>query len=149
MKAAVVEEFKQPLKVKEVPDPSLRTPFDAIIHIHASGVCHTDLHAANRDWPVKPKPPFIRGHEGKALMFANQSVIGSIVGTRKDTQGTLDLAARSLVTCDYKPAKLEDINYVFNETKAGTIKGRVVLQMAYSKNATCRKGFLNRHGDSQ
>jgi D-arabinose 1-dehydrogenase-like Zn-dependent alcohol dehydrogenase len=27
-------------------------------------VCHTDLHAAEGDWPVKPKPPFIPGHEG-------------------------------------------------------------------------------------
>lgn len=39
------------------------------------------------------------------------------------------LAARGLVTCDYKSVKLEDINDVFNEMKAGTIKGRVVLQM--------------------
>ena len=27
-------------------------------------MCHTDLHAAEGDWPVKPKPPFIPGHEG-------------------------------------------------------------------------------------
>jgi propanol-preferring alcohol dehydrogenase len=32
--------------------------------IAATGVCHTDLHAAEGDWPVKPKPPFIPGHEG-------------------------------------------------------------------------------------
>lgn len=337
MKAAVVEEFKQPLKVKKVPDPTLRTPFDAIIRIHASGVCHTDLHAANGDWPVKPKPPFIPGHEGvgvveavgdlvtnlkvgdrvgvpwlhtacghcefcltgwetlcgaqqntgysvnggfaervvadsryvgvipdglrfadvaphfcagvttyKAIKVAESgpdktvlisgigglghmalqyakvtgartiavdvseeklelartlgadevinaaavdvadavrkmggadivigtavsaksfrsafdalkphgrmvlvglppeelpipvfelvlkgiSVIGSIVGTRKDLQETLDLAARGLVTCNSKPARLEDVNDVFDEMKAGEIKGRVVLQMA-------------------
>ena len=337
MKAAVVEEFRQPLKVKDVPDPTLRSPFDAIVRIHASGVCHTDLHAANGDWPVKPKPPFIPGHEGvgvveavgelvtnikvgdrvgvpwlhsacgqcefcltgwetlcgsqqntgysvnggfaekvvadaryvgvipdglrfsdiashfcagvttykaikvsesgpgktvlisgigglghMALQYARVtgartiavdvtdeklelarslgadevinaaavdvagavgklggadivigtavsaksfrsafdalkphgrlvlvglppeelpipifelvlkgiSVIGSIVGTRKDLQETLDLAARGLVTCDFKPARLEDINDVFDEMKAGTIKGRVVLQMA-------------------
>ena len=35
-----------------------------LVKIAASGVCHTDLHAADGDWPVKPKPPFIPGHEG-------------------------------------------------------------------------------------
>jgi alcohol dehydrogenase, propanol-preferring len=337
MRAAVVEEFKQQLVIKEVPDPTLRSPFDAIIRVHASGVCHTDLHAANGDWPVRPKLPFIPGHEGvgvvesvgelvtnikvgdrvgipwlhtacgqceycltgwetlcgsqqntgysvdggyaelvaadaryvgkvpdglqfadvaphfcagvttyKAIKVAESgpgktvmisgigglghmalqyakvtgartiavdvteeklelarslgadevvnatavnvadavqkmggadivigtavsaksfrsafdalkphgrlvlvglppeelpipvfdlvlkgvSVIGSIVGTRKDLQEALDLAARGLVTCDYKTARLEDINAVFREMKAGTIKGRVVLKMA-------------------
>ncbi len=62
-------------------------------------------------------------------MLKGISVIGSIVETRQDLQETLGLAARGLVTCDYKSAKLEDINDVFNEMKAGTIKGRVVLQM--------------------
>jgi len=27
-------------------------------------VCHTDLHAADGDWPIKPSLPFIPGHEG-------------------------------------------------------------------------------------
>jgi D-arabinose 1-dehydrogenase-like Zn-dependent alcohol dehydrogenase len=35
-----------------------------LVKIAASGVCHTDLHAAEGDWPVKPHPPFIPGHEG-------------------------------------------------------------------------------------
>jgi propanol-preferring alcohol dehydrogenase len=36
----------------------------------ASGVCHTDLHAAHGDWPVKPKLPFIPGHEGVGVVAA-------------------------------------------------------------------------------
>jgi propanol-preferring alcohol dehydrogenase len=32
--------------------------------LEASGLCHTDIHAANGDWPVKPVPPFVPGHEG-------------------------------------------------------------------------------------
>jgi propanol-preferring alcohol dehydrogenase len=64
MKAIVVEEFKQPLKVRQVPEPKLRSQFDAIVRIRASGVCHTDLHAADGDWPVRPRLPFIPGHEG-------------------------------------------------------------------------------------
>ena len=39
----------------------------------ASGVCHTDLHAAEGDWPVKPKPPFIPGHEGISFGFGCQA----------------------------------------------------------------------------
>ena len=32
--------------------------------------CHTDLHAAEGDWPVKPNPPFIPGHEGVGHVVA-------------------------------------------------------------------------------
>jgi propanol-preferring alcohol dehydrogenase len=34
------------------------------VRIETSGLCHTDIHAAHGDWPVKPVPPFIPGHEG-------------------------------------------------------------------------------------
>jgi propanol-preferring alcohol dehydrogenase len=63
MKAAVVHAFGQPLEIREVPVP---TPGygQILVKIAASGVCHTDLHAADGDWPVKPNPPFIPGHEG-------------------------------------------------------------------------------------
>jgi alcohol dehydrogenase, propanol-preferring len=64
MKAMVVEKFGAPLKLMEMPEPTLRSPFDILVKIRASGVCHTDLHAANGEWPVKPSLPFIPGHEG-------------------------------------------------------------------------------------
>lgn len=35
-----------------------------LVKVVASGVCHTDLHATEGDWPVKPALPFIPGHEG-------------------------------------------------------------------------------------
>lgn len=38
--------------------------------IKATGVCHTDLHAAEGDWPVKPSPPFVPGHEGAGIIAA-------------------------------------------------------------------------------
>lgn len=67
MKAAVVHEFGKPLKIEEVSVPS---PNDdqILVKIEASGVCHTDLHAADGDWPVKPNPPFIPGHEGAGVV---------------------------------------------------------------------------------
>ncbi len=63
MKAAVVREFRKPLVIEEVPVPQ-PGPGQVVVKIAATGVCHTDLHAADGDWPVKPKPPFIPGHEG-------------------------------------------------------------------------------------
>ena len=63
MKAAVVHEFGKPLSIEEVPLPTPGAG-QILVKIAASGVCHTDLHAADGDWPVKPKPPFIPGHEG-------------------------------------------------------------------------------------
>ncbi|MDR3427380.1 alcohol dehydrogenase AdhP [Silvimonas sp.] len=62
-RAAVVREFKKPLEIThvDIPDPG---PGQVLIRLIACGVCHTDLHAAHGDWPVKPTPPFIPGHEG-------------------------------------------------------------------------------------
>lgn len=69
MKAAVVRGFQQPLCIEEVP---VQTPGPGQIQvrIQASGVCHTDLHAASGDWPVKPTLPFIPGHEGVGYVSA-------------------------------------------------------------------------------
>ncbi|MBV8049806.1 MAG: alcohol dehydrogenase AdhP [Acidobacteriaceae bacterium] len=69
MQAAVVERFGDPLVVKEVPVPE-PGPGQALVEIIASGVCHTDLHAAEGDWPVKPSLPFIPGHEGAGIVVA-------------------------------------------------------------------------------
>ena len=69
MQAAVVEKFGEPLVIREVPVPT-PGPGQALVEIFASGVCHTDLHAADGDWPVKPTPPFIPGHEGAGTVVA-------------------------------------------------------------------------------
>ena len=41
---------------------------EVLVRIEASGLCHTDIHAAHGDWPVKPSPPFIPGHEGVGIV---------------------------------------------------------------------------------
>ena len=69
MKAAVVRAFGQPLAIEEVPVPAVGTG-QILVKIEACGVCHTDLHAAEGDWPVKPNPPFIPGHEGVGFVAA-------------------------------------------------------------------------------
>jgi propanol-preferring alcohol dehydrogenase len=63
MKAAVVPELAAPLEIRNVPVPQ-PGPGQILVKIEASGLCHTDIHAARGDWPVKPKMPLIPGHEG-------------------------------------------------------------------------------------
>ena len=67
MKAAVVTDFTAPLDIREVEKPTV-SDGNVVVKIEASGVCHTDLHAARGDWPVKPQPPFIPGHEGVGIV---------------------------------------------------------------------------------
>src|SRR3984893_6201485 len=69
MKAAVVEKFGQPLVMREVPIPA-PGPGQALVEAFAQGLCHTDVHAADGDWPIKPPPPFIPGHEGAGIVAA-------------------------------------------------------------------------------
>ena len=69
MKAAIVEKFGEPLVVREVAIPS-PGPGQALVEVVATGVCHTDLHAAEGDWPIKPTLPFTPGHEGAGIVVA-------------------------------------------------------------------------------
>jgi propanol-preferring alcohol dehydrogenase len=63
MKAAVVTDFHAPLEIQELPIPE-PGPGEVLVRMETSGLCHTDIHAAHGDWPVKPTPPFVPGHEG-------------------------------------------------------------------------------------
>src|SRR5919198_6019277 len=67
MKAAVVRALGAPLVIEERPDPE-PGPGQVRIRVEASGLCHTDIHAAHGDWPVKPTPPFVPGHEGVGMV---------------------------------------------------------------------------------
>ncbi|MEB3020868.1 alcohol dehydrogenase AdhP [[Mycobacterium] crassicus] len=69
MRAAVVTEFGAPLQISELELPEPKHG-QALVKLETSGVCHTDLHAAHGDWPVKPHPPFIPGHEGCGIVVA-------------------------------------------------------------------------------
>jgi propanol-preferring alcohol dehydrogenase len=84
MKAAVIHEFGQPLVIEDVPVPKPRDN-QILVKVIACGVCHTDLHAANGDWPVKPQLPLIPGHEAIGYVVAlgtgvKNVAIGDIVG---------------------------------------------------------------------
>ena len=66
---AIVPEAGDDFTIEEraIADPG---PHEVLIELVATGVCHTDLHAAEGDWPVKPEPPFIPGHEGVGFVSA-------------------------------------------------------------------------------
>jgi len=84
MKAAVIRKFGAPLQIETVP---VKTPHanQILVKVIACGVCHTDLHACNGDWPVKPRLPLIPGHEAIGYVVALGSEVkdvqeGDIVG---------------------------------------------------------------------
>lgn len=84
MQAAVVRAFGEDLVIEDVPLPT-PGPGQALVKLVTSGVCHTDLHAAEGDWPVKPSPPFIPGHEGVGEVVAlgdgvTNLTVGQLVG---------------------------------------------------------------------
>ncbi|OFS19219.1 alcohol dehydrogenase AdhP [Corynebacterium sp. HMSC04H06] len=83
-RAAVVEEFGPRLNLEDIglPEPGRN---QALVKNIASGICHTDVHAAGRDWPVKPEPPFVPGHEGVGEVIKlgpgeHDVEVGDIVG---------------------------------------------------------------------
>ncbi len=69
MQVAQVEQFGQSLVLKEldIPTPG---PGQILVKTEACGVCHTDLHARDGDWPLKPALPFTPGHEGIGIVVA-------------------------------------------------------------------------------
>lgn len=84
MKAAVLHNFGGPLTIEQVP---VMEPADnqILVKVITCGVCHTDLHACEGDWPVKPKTPLIPGHEAIGYVAALGSNVknvkeGDIVG---------------------------------------------------------------------
>jgi alcohol dehydrogenase, propanol-preferring len=82
MKAAVVTSFTEPLTIQDRPTP-VPGPGQVLVRIEASGLCHTDIHAAHGDWPVKPTPPFVPGHEGVGIVESlGDGVVHRAVGER-------------------------------------------------------------------
>ncbi|GLZ62762.1 MULTISPECIES: alcohol dehydrogenase catalytic domain-containing protein [Micromonospora] len=67
MRATVVTAFDRPLEMFDLPVPE-PGPGELLVRIEASGLCHTDIHAARGDWPVRPNPPFVPGHEGVGIV---------------------------------------------------------------------------------
>ena len=77
MKVAEVTAFNRPLEIveRDIPTPAAG---QVLVRLEACGLCHTDIHAAGGDWPVKPVLPIVPGHEGVGIIEA----LGDGVNTR-------------------------------------------------------------------
>jgi propanol-preferring alcohol dehydrogenase len=77
MRAAVVEQFGTTvvLRERDVPSPGAG---QILVKTTACGVCHSDLHAARGDWPLKPALPFIPGHEAIGVVAALGSGVTTV-----------------------------------------------------------------------
>ncbi len=97
MKAAVVHEFKKPLTIENVakPDPGAG---EVVVKIEASGLCHTDIHAAHGDWPIKPKLPFIPGHEGVGIV---ESVGPGVIEVKEGDRVAIPWLGYACGACEY------------------------------------------------
>ncbi|SDT81086.1 alcohol dehydrogenase, propanol-preferring [Streptomyces sp. TLI_053] len=97
MKAAVVHDFTQPLVIEDRPVPK-PGPHQVRVRLEASGLCHTDIHAAHGDWPVRPTPPFVPGHEGVGIVEAAGAEVRHVrVGERVAIPWLADACGR----CDH------------------------------------------------
>ena len=96
-RAAVVHDFTEPLRIEQV----ARCPLESgqiRVRIEASGLCHTDIHAAHGDWPVKPSPPFVPGHEGVGIV---EELGPGVVEVGLGDRVALPWLGYACGTCDY------------------------------------------------
>ncbi len=76
MRAAVVTAYDRPLIIEDRPTPQ-PGPGEILVRMETSGLCHTDIHAAHGDWPVKPTLPFVPGHEGVGIVVGHGEGVSS------------------------------------------------------------------------
>jgi propanol-preferring alcohol dehydrogenase len=97
MQAAVVHSFTEPLRLEEVakPEPGIG---EVVVKIEASGLCHTDIHAAHGDWPVKPKLPLIPGHEGVGIV---EMVGAGVTEVKEGDRVAIPWLGYACGTCQY------------------------------------------------
>jgi propanol-preferring alcohol dehydrogenase len=96
-RAAVVHDFAEPLRLEQV-EPRPLAPGQIRVQVEASGLCHTDIHAAHGDWPVKPTPPFVPGHEGVGIVVELGPGVTEVVLGERVAMPWLGYACG---TCDY------------------------------------------------
>lgn len=75
--AQVFEKKGGPVEYKEIPVPK-PGPEDVLVNIKYSGVCHTDLHALEGDWPLATKLPLVGGHEGAGIVVARGELVKDV-----------------------------------------------------------------------
>lgn len=67
--AQIIDKVGGPVEYRKIP-VAQPGPGEVLVNIKYSGVCHTDLHAVNGDWPIPTKLPLVGGHEGAGIVVA-------------------------------------------------------------------------------
>ncbi len=131
MRAAVVHAFDQPLRVEDVvkPEPA---PGQVVVKMETCGLCHTDIHAAHGDWPVKPHPPFIPGHEGVGIV---EAVGAGVRGVAEGDRVAIPWLGYACGACEYCASGRETL--CPNQEMSGyTVNG------AYAEYAVAEASFV-------
>ncbi len=140
MKAAVVRAFGQPLQIEELPVPEV-TPGQVLVKVVASGVCHTDLHAADGDWPVKPTLPFVPGHEGVGYVAALGAGVQGIKEGDRVGVPWLHTACGHCEHCITGWETLCDAQQMTGYTVNGAYAEYVLADPAYVGHLPANRGF--------
>lgn len=81
MRAALLEEVRKPLQLKEIPKP-IPNADEVLIKVHVCAICRTDLHIMDGELP-HPKLPLILGHQIVGIVETiGKNVNGFKVGDR-------------------------------------------------------------------
>jgi propanol-preferring alcohol dehydrogenase len=151
MKAAVVTDFAAPLTIEDRPVPA-PGPGQVLVRIESSGLCYTDIHAAHGDWPVRPTPPFVPGHEGVGIVHAvGTGVTVRAVGDRVALpwlghacghcdhcvsgwetlceEQVFELHARGRTRVISETRKLDDVNQAIDDVLNGRTNARIVFEL--------------------
>jgi len=129
MQAAVVHEFKAPLVIEDVPKP-IPGPGEIIVKIEASGLCHTDIHAAHGDWPVKPALPFIPGHEGVGIV---ESIGAGVTEVKEGDRVAVPWLGYACGACEYCASGWETLCHSQKNTGYSINGGYAEYVKAYAK----------------
>ena len=97
MQAAVVHDFTKSLSIQETPKP-VPGPGEVLVKVETAGLCHTDIHAAQGDWPIKPTLPLIPGHEGVGIV---EQVGPGVTTPRVGDRVAMPWLGAACGTCEY------------------------------------------------
>ncbi|WP_370962266.1 NAD(P)-dependent alcohol dehydrogenase [Amycolatopsis sp. cg9] len=94
MKAVQVVGYDSPLKLTDVPEPSVTGPYDVVVRIGGAGVCRTDLHILEGQWKEKSGVtlPYTIGHENAGWVHAVGGAVTNVAEGDK-------VIVHPLITC--------------------------------------------------
>ncbi|WP_034269908.1 NAD(P)-dependent alcohol dehydrogenase [Haloechinothrix halophila] len=80
MKAVRVHKYHQQPTIDEVPEPTVKGPFDVVVKIGGAGVCRTDLHIIEEQWADKTGValPYTIGHENAGWVHDVGSAVSNV-----------------------------------------------------------------------